>query len=480
MVTQAPKRVAVMAVIAFTLSCIGLMAFVWVQFHGTVPFSAQGYRVKALFSETGLLVPNADVRISGVDVGTVTAVKAEGVDSLVTLAIDHQYAPIPADARAILRQKTLLGEAYVELSPGARDAPALRDGGTLPASQVERAEQLDQVLNSFNAATRHNLQALLTGTYSALYGRGHDLNDAGGNLDPAVSDAASIADGLDRERGSVKRLISSAGTVLSTVGERSSDLRELITAGDQVLSATAARSERLTATVNALPPFLAELRATLGTLSTTLGAAQPTIAALVPVGPLLTPALSDLIELSGPATRLLREAPALLDTAGTALPSVTTFFDAFRPAVRAILPAAENVVPMIEFISRYSRELTASMANVAAFTEATAPADTTADVGGTPAGTAHYARVLPPLNNEMFFGQSVREPTNRHNAYIAPGGWASWATGLPASDCSDLHDTAQIPVLNGNGNVACVTSKGWAFDGLTRFYPHVTRTAASR
>jgi phospholipid/cholesterol/gamma-HCH transport system substrate-binding protein len=480
MVTQAPKRLAVLAMIAFTLSCIGLMIFVWVQFRGTIPYAAQGYRVNALFTETGLLVPNADVRISGVNIGTVTSVQTKGVNSLVTLDIDHEYAPIPADTRAILRQKTLLGEAYIELSTGDRTGPKLRDDGAIPSSQIQPAQQLDQVLNSFNAQTQRNLQALLVGTYTALYGRSQNLNDAVGNLDPAVTDAASIAGGLDHERASVRRLISDTGTVLSTVGDRSSDLQHLITAGDQVLSATAARNAQLTATVNALPPFLTQLHATLGTLDTTLGIAKPTVAALVPVGPLLTPALSDLVELSGPAIRLLRQAPGLLDAADTALPSITDFVDAFRPAVKAVLPAAENIVPMIEFISKYSRELTSSMANVAAFTEATAPADTTAAVGGTPAGSAHYARVLPPLNNEMFFGQSVREPTNRHNAYIAPGGWSSWATGLPSSDCNNVHDTAQIPVLNGSGNVPCITSKGWTFNGLTQYYPHLTRKPAPK
>ena len=78
MVTQAPKRSAVLAAVAFTLSCIGLMIFVWTQFGGTIPFAPQGYRVNALFTETGLLVPNADVRISGVNVGKVTAVQARG------------------------------------------------------------------------------------------------------------------------------------------------------------------------------------------------------------------------------------------------------------------------------------------------------------------------------------------------------------------------------------------------------------------
>ena len=62
MVTQAPRRAAVLVAIGFALSCIALMIFVWTQFAGPVPFAAQGYRVHARFAETGLLVPGADVR----------------------------------------------------------------------------------------------------------------------------------------------------------------------------------------------------------------------------------------------------------------------------------------------------------------------------------------------------------------------------------------------------------------------------------
>src|SRR5580700_10979468 len=136
MVTQAPKRSAVFAAIAFTLSCLGLMIFVWTQFGGTVPFQPQGYRVHALFKETGLLVPNADVRIAGVNVGKVENVQARGVNSYVTLEISPQYAPIPVDTHAILREKTLLGEAYIELSTGNGAGPKFPDNGTIPSTQV--------------------------------------------------------------------------------------------------------------------------------------------------------------------------------------------------------------------------------------------------------------------------------------------------------------------------------------------------------
>ncbi len=95
MVTQAPRRSAVLAAIAFALSCVGLMIFVWTQFGGTIPFAPQGYRIHAVFKESGLLVPGADVRISGVTVGKVSSVQARGVNSYVTAQIRPQYAPLP-------------------------------------------------------------------------------------------------------------------------------------------------------------------------------------------------------------------------------------------------------------------------------------------------------------------------------------------------------------------------------------------------
>src|ERR1700758_639661 len=141
MVTQAPKRSAVFAAVAFSLSCIGLIIFVWTQFGGTIPFGPQGYRVKALFQETGLLVPNADVRIAGVNVGKVANVQARGVNSLVTIDVHPAYAPIPRNTLAILREKTLLGEAYVELSTGSKASGTLPDEGTIPNSQIAKTQQ---------------------------------------------------------------------------------------------------------------------------------------------------------------------------------------------------------------------------------------------------------------------------------------------------------------------------------------------------
>ena len=466
MVTQAPKRAAIMVAIGFTLSCVGLVIFVWTQFGGTVPFAPQGYRVHALFKETGLLVPGADVRIAGVNVGRVTGVANRGVDSLVTLDIDQQYAPIPRDTRAILRQKTLLGEGFVALSAGSGRGPKLPDGGMIPLSQIGSTQQLDQVLGAFGKPTQRDLQAFLSGSASSLAGRGEDVNSALGNLDPALADLNAIVGVLEGEQASVGQLLRSGATVFTTLGRRSADLQSLITAGDQVLSATAARNAALTATVDALPAFQAQLRTTLGHVRSSLGIAKPSLDALLPAAPLLAPALSGLISLSGPALRLLHAAPRLLDDSIVALPAIERFNRAFHPALKALLPAVKQVSPIINFIGLYSTELTTAMANLAASLEARTPANV-------PGGSASYLRSLAIIGNESVFGQSVREPTNRSNAYFSPGELAQVANGgLESASCANTGNASQAGL--GFKNVPCRVQPGFRWAGLTRYFPRVT------
>jgi ABC-type transporter Mla subunit MlaD len=478
MVTQAPKRSAVLIAIAFALSCVGLMIFVWTQFKGPIPFAPEGYRVHATFKETGLLVPGADVRISGVNVGRVTDVKANGIYSNVTMDIRSQYSPIPNDTRAILRQKTLLGEAYVMLSTGSKASGALKDGGSIPNSHVADTVSIDQALNAFDPETQKNFQNLLDGLFLGLQNRGQDINNALGSLDPAVTELTAVVGVLNQQQGNVQRLVNNTATVLTTLGDRSTSLQDLVRSGNDVLAATAARNSQLTATVNALPPFLAQLRTTLPILDATLAIAKPSLDALGPVAPKLPRALAALILLSGPAINLLHQAPGLLNDASIALPSITRFSGAFGPAVDVILPAAQEIIPVVNYMGLYSKELTAALTHFGQINENIAPAATTQPVGTAPAGMAHFPRVLPPLNNEDFFGQAIREPTNRHNAYISPGELNNLATGLQSSDCSNTGDAATVPVPA--VAIKCVTQPAYPWGsqipGLASgYFPHLTR-----
>ena len=59
---------------------------------------------------------------------------------------------------AILRQKTLLGETYVQLIPESRTGPYLADDGRLAESQVEPSVTLDDILSALDPKTRKSFQ----------------------------------------------------------------------------------------------------------------------------------------------------------------------------------------------------------------------------------------------------------------------------------------------------------------------------------
>src|SRR3954464_11206219 len=124
--------------VGFALSCFPLLLFLWRAFGGPIPLKPKGYRFHASFGEATQLAKEADVRISGVSVGKVKDIQTDKHRgrSDATIELKQDYAPLPRDTKAILRQKTLLGETYVELSPGDKAKGIIQEGGTLAASQV--------------------------------------------------------------------------------------------------------------------------------------------------------------------------------------------------------------------------------------------------------------------------------------------------------------------------------------------------------
>ncbi len=107
-----------------------LVAFVWLTFAvgGSAPHDAHRY-VLILDSALGLSKDNA-VAIAGVKVGIVEHIVIDGRLAKVSIALEPGVA-LHKDARAALRQKTLLGEKYVALDPGAPPSPVLLPGSVL-------------------------------------------------------------------------------------------------------------------------------------------------------------------------------------------------------------------------------------------------------------------------------------------------------------------------------------------------------------
>jgi phospholipid/cholesterol/gamma-HCH transport system substrate-binding protein len=104
------------------------------------------------FKFAGGLEPGSVVRYGGLKVGTVGSAALDGADSTrikVVLQI-NPGTPIKTNSQARISSLGFLGENYVEVSPGTRNAPLLRPGSEIPAMEIV---QLSDVFNNVNNIT---------------------------------------------------------------------------------------------------------------------------------------------------------------------------------------------------------------------------------------------------------------------------------------------------------------------------------------
>ncbi len=425
MTKQRPSSLAIVTMVAFTASCVGLLIFLWLSFGGSLPFSAQGYRFSVQFNQATELAPDADVDIAGVKVGHVVSVTLDrrtGLDRAV-LQIDDRYEPRPADTRAVLRTKTLLGETYVELSAGDPTGPKLHDGGVLPRAQVAGTVQLDQILNTFDPRTRRAFETWMQQGGVALSGRGEAFNEAFATLYPFATNVDSVLTVLNRQGTATRTLLHDGGEVFSALARSPAAVQGFVRGSNALFAATAARDHALAQTIRDFPAFLHQARTTVRRIDGFARATQPLVDELHPAARQLSPALASLNVLAPKLRTLVHVIGPLTKTARTGLPALDRFFTRSIPFLGALRPFLGNLVPVIRYVDVYRREIAGFFANSAAATEAKSQGAR---------GVLHYLRLSNPINPEALKTYAARPQTNRSNAYLLPGGYNDLLRGLPA------------------------------------------------
>ncbi len=440
MVKQAPSLGRLLVMAGFALSCFGLLLFLWLAFGGAIPLKPKGYRMQIAFPEAGQLAQEADVRISGVPVGKVKTIetdKTRGVSDA-TIEIEERFAPIPADSRAILRQKTLLGETYVELTPGTRSGATVPENGRLARGQVSPTVELDEIFRAFDEPTRNAFRSWMAELATASRGRGRDISDALGNLAPFAQDTNTLLKILNAQEPTVARLIADTGEVFSALSERDGQLRSLVENANRVFETTAARDQELADTFRVLPTFERESIATVRRLERFARTTDPLITQLRPAARQLSPTLIDLAALSPDLKALLRDVDPLIDASEQGLPALERFLDQLRPLLGELDAPLRQLNPVLEFVGGYRSELTAFFANT---------------VGATGAGTndprtgerVHYLRTTNPLNPENLAVYPRRVGSNRPNPYAFGSAFGNLAQGLLSFDTR--HCANGVPTL---------------------------------
>lgn len=421
---QAPTLGRLLVMVGFAFSCFGLLLFLWLSFGGPIPLKPKGYRFDVTFTEANQLANEADVRISGVPVGKVKAiVNSDDGTTLVTVEIDEQYAPVPQNTRAILRQKTLLGETYVELSPGTPADGQLAEGASLPPTQTQETVELDEITRAFDPKTRRALQVWQQAQAEAVAGRGADLNDALGNLEPFAQDTREVLDILNSQTNAVQQLVRDTGEVFGALSEQRGQLSSLITNSNEVFQVTADRNEQLKETFRALPTFQTEATKTLARLDRFARQTDPLVKQLTPAAEEAGPTLQAAADVAPDLNALFVDLGPLLDEAEDGLPATQKFLAELGPFLGTFDPALKQLNPLLQFVNVYRDDLRALFANTAAATQAN-----NVEAGGT---RFFQFTVSPaPLSPEGLAAYQNRLGSNRPNPYPFPRAFDALARGL--------------------------------------------------
>lgn len=133
------------AVGLFVMLGIVALGYLSISIGGLELVSPDRYVVKARFASIGNLKAGAPIRLAGVAVGEVKAVRLKDYAAETDLAIESSIE-LPKDTIASIRTEGLLGDVYVSLTPGASPAN-LREGELV--AQTEPAIDIIDLLSRY-------------------------------------------------------------------------------------------------------------------------------------------------------------------------------------------------------------------------------------------------------------------------------------------------------------------------------------------
>ncbi len=207
------------------------------------------YTVVAHFSESGGIFADAEVTYRGVKIGQVEELRLTdgGVD--VRLSIDKDYDAIPADATALVGNRSAVGEQYVELQPQSDSKPYLVEDSEIAPENTQTPIQTKTLLtnlsNTVESVDKDALRTTVSELGAAFAGTGEDLQriidtgnafieDANANFDTTtalIRDGNIVLRGQVASASAIRNFASKLSLFSGTLAASDKDLRTVIDSG---------------------------------------------------------------------------------------------------------------------------------------------------------------------------------------------------------------------------------------------------------
>jgi phospholipid/cholesterol/gamma-HCH transport system substrate-binding protein len=308
-------------VVIFVVASLLAISYMAVRYVGVLRMLGQsGYDVQVELADSGGIFTNAEVDYRGVPVGRVGSMKLTATGIQVTLKIDSSR-DIPSDVEAVVANRSVIGEQYVDLQPKTNSGPYLKDGSRIAQSATRLPPPLSTLLLSSNQFLQsipiHSLQTTVNELYLANQNLGPNL----------------------------QRLLTTSQAFFTTATQNLPTTIDLINAGKTVLASQQQEAGAITTFSRNLELFNAQLAASDGdirrVIDTTPAAAAQLSGLITDLNSSLSLLVTNLLTTtnvflaSGPGLKqILANLPVVLSIGGSVVTAtgvnvglVPTFFD---------------------------------------------------------------------------------------------------------------------------------------------------------
>ena len=261
-----------------------------------LPFTKGGgsdaTRVTVFMASAANLVPNSEVKVGDVTVGSVRRIEFDHWRAKLTVGIDKGVR-LPVNATAKIGQKSLLGAEYLELdAPGDASPEPLRTGDVIPLTSTARYPETEEVLASLslflNGGGLDKARTIVRELNKVLDGREPQIRDL-------IQQLATFTATLDGQRSNIVAVLDNLDRMSAVFNRQSADLDRALVAIPKGLKTLVEERAALTRTLQSLAMFgdaaTEVITRSRADLAADLDALQPTLARLASTGKNLTKSL---------------------------------------------------------------------------------------------------------------------------------------------------------------------------------------------
>jgi phospholipid/cholesterol/gamma-HCH transport system substrate-binding protein len=147
-------RTTKIQIAVFVLISLLGVSYVSARYVGlTDKVTGNSFLVGADFAESGGIFSNAEVTYRGVTVGRVDRLELQRDGVRVYLRLDGG-TKVPSDTKAVVANRSAVGEQYVDLQPATSNGPVLEAGSVIPMSRTSTPVPVEQLVTSLDDFVR--------------------------------------------------------------------------------------------------------------------------------------------------------------------------------------------------------------------------------------------------------------------------------------------------------------------------------------